>query len=48
MPHVSSNWWVDHSSYQGGLLSCRASGEGILGTVGVFFLQEESPAEEGL
>lgn len=46
MPRVSGKWWVDHSSYQGGLLSCHALGEGILGTVGVFFLQGESPAEE--
>lgn len=46
MPRVSGKWWVDHSSYQGGLLSCHASGEGILGTVGVFLLQGQSPAEE--
>lgn len=48
MPRVSGKWWVDHSSYQGGLLSCHASGEGVLGTVGVVFLQGESPAEEAL
>lgn len=45
MPRVSSKQWVDHSSYQGGLLSCRAAGEGILGTVGsVFSAGKRSPA----
>lgn len=45
MPRVSGKQWVDHSSYQGGLLSCHAAGEGILGTVGsVFPARKRSPA----